>query len=31
MRRGGVTPLVDYPAGRHTLDLVFGERDRLSG
>jgi len=31
MQRGGVKPLVDYPAGRHTLDLVFGERDEAVG
>ena len=31
MERGGVKPLVDYPAGRHTLDLVFGDGDAAVG
>jgi len=31
LERGGVKPLVNYPAGRHTLDLVFGERDDAVG
>ncbi|HEX6657728.1 MAG TPA: DEAD/DEAH box helicase, partial [Ilumatobacter sp.] len=31
LARGGVKPLANYPAGRHTLDLVFGEHDEAIG
>lgn len=31
MTRGGVKPFVDYPAGRHTLDLVLGKADAAAG
>jgi hypothetical protein len=29
--RSGVRPLANYPAGRHTLDLVLGDGDRAIG
>jgi hypothetical protein len=31
IERGGVEPLVEYPAGRHTLELVFGAGDEAVG